>query len=408
MLLKRSFTPGKFLFIIFNTVITLFFQIEATPLPSIPGPSGTGIEGILGNANRTQSGRDERIDEPEDSSGTSRTDQRSSVRPRPPGNTEASTLTIPSPAASSEAIRSRTASISETSQRQQAMPGFPTSLTPTPVKEFRYEAPQVYRGIYLNNYTARNASRFKPLIAEAKINDLNTLVVDVQPEMPTEEFIKMATEAGFYLVSRVVVFESGLSSYPPSMDHINRILEICEESIHTGFMEVQLDYIRFADNLRIQVSRDERYRLIAGILKMSTDRLRPHGVRIGADTFGRISFNRHDMIGQQIELFAEHMDTLYPMLYPSHFYGDPARMENPYQTIYDGIVNTVDRSGATRTIAYIQGFRMNIGHSGMNYITYIREQIRGAEDAVDRGGAGYIVWNARNNYRPFFQALNEM
>ena len=277
-------------------------------------------------------------------------------------------------------------------------------ITPTPIGEFRYYAPEYYRGVYLNNGVVGAKKRYESLLDDCRKYGINTLVADVQPRFPSNEFIRTARERGFYLVARVVVFEGGLDQPTIPEKHLNRVLDAAEQAARSGFMEIQLDYIRFADKANIgNLSLKERYTTIAGILKMATDRLRPHGVRVGADIFGRIPFNENDRIGQRLEVFAAHLDTLYPMLYPSHFYGDPGYIRNPYKTIYDGQRKSVARLGErTRTIAYIQGFKMSVGGTGLSYHQYIRKQI---EAAADSGGAGFVVWNARSSYGPFFEAL---
>ena len=278
-------------------------------------------------------------------------------------------------------------------------------IDPVMPRNYKYTAPVYYKGIYLSNYTARTPGRYLPLMKKAKATGINTLVVDVQPRVPPEKFIQEAKAQGFYLVSRVVVFEGGLKTFPAPEAHLDRVRKQAEESARQGFMEIQLDYIRFADNLHIKgLTLNQRYRTIAAILKSFEVKLRPYGVRIGADIFGRIPFNNNDIIGQKMEVFSRYMDTLYPMLYPSHFYGDPFYQKNPYRTIYDGKTRAIKRAGTTRVIAYIQGFTMLVGKSGLSYKNYIKKQIEAAEDS---GGAGFIVWNPKNDYRVFFQALKE-
>ncbi len=283
-------------------------------------------------------------------------------------------------------------------------PGLPSRLEPTPKGRYKYRTPDFYRGIYLNNAVPRRPDIYKNLLERARAHGINTLVVDVQPSMPPIEFVKLARESGFYMVARVVVFEGGLKTFPPPMNHIAAVLDSAEGAAKTGFMEVQLDYIRFADRLQgVGLTLDKRYMVIAGILKMATDRIRPHGVRIGADIFGRIAFNRDDEIGQKLELFAAHLDTIYPMLYPSHFYGEPARINDPYTTILLGTRNSVERVGKeSKIIAYIQGFPMSVQGTGLSYVEYIRRQIQGSEES---GGSGYVVWNALNDYTALFQAI---
>ncbi len=301
--------------------------------------------------------------------------------------------------------KDRTAKVSTDSKQQQQVDQLLKGIDPVMPRNYRFTAPVYYQGIYLNNYTARTKSRFLPLLKQAKATGINTLVVDVQPRLPTEEFMKTARSMGFYLVSRVVVFEGGLKTYPAPAGHINKVRKRAEESALMGFMEIQLDYIRFADRLHIKgLNLTERYRTIASILRSFEETLRPHGVRIGADIFGRIPFNNNDIIGQKMEVFARYMDTLYPMLYPSHFYGDPFYQKNPYRTIYDGKTRAIKRAGTTRIIAYIQGFTMLVSKSGLSYKDYIKKQLVASKDS---GGAGFVVWNPKNDYAVFFQALKE-
>lgn len=280
---------------------------------------------------------------------------------------------------------------------------FPSDLTPTPRTTPRKAAPDFYRGIYINNYTARTFDRFAPLLKKASREGINTLVVDAQPVLPGEDFLNLAGEYKFYLVARVVVFPGGLKEYPPDLKRIAGVLAVAENSAREGFDEIQLDYIRFADRTGpMRVSLDRRYKIIGGILKMATNRLRPMGVRVGADIFGRIAFNRDDIIGQKLEVFSPHLDTIYPMLYPSHFYGEPARIRDPYRTIRDGARSCKERAGKnSRIVSYIQGFKMSIGPSGLSYAGYIKRQL----EATDEAGDGYIVWNAANHYGAFFRAL---
>ncbi len=282
----------------------------------------------------------------------------------------------------------------------------PRDPTPTPRGIARYRAPDFYRGIYLNNATALSPGRFGAIVRQARQHGLNTLVIDVQPRFPSEREIRMARQAGMYLVARVVVFHLGLDRYPPPAAHLNEVVRAAERAARSGFMEIQLDYIRFADKSeRLGVPLAERYRAIGSILKLFTERLRPYGVRIGADIFGRIAFNNDDIIGQKLEIFAPHLDTLYPMLYPSHFYGDRLYQKNPYRAIYDGSRNCLIRVGRqTRVIAYIQAFDMKLAPSGLGLGAYIQAQLKAADDVRAQG---YIAWNAANRYEAFFRALRQ-
>lgn len=247
-------------------------------------------------------------------------------------------------------------------------------------------------------------TRYTELLRKAKEHGFNALVVDVQGVFPSDEFIRHARESGFYLIARVVVFEGGLKTLPIPARHIEGVINEAERSARSGFMEVQLDYIRFADNLGTpRATLAERYRTIEGILKSAAEKIHPLGVRLGADIFGRIAFNHDDRIGQNVELFSKHIDTIYPMLYPSHFYGESNRQRDPYGTVLEGTRNCVNRTaGRSKIVSYIQGFRYGAGVSGLPITDYIRHQLRAA---VDSGGGGFVVWEANNDYSDLFRAM---
>lgn len=269
-------------------------------------------------------------------------------------------------------------------------------------RSFAKAAPSFYRGLYINNALVRGKG-FANFLKTADNHGINVLVIDIQPHIPPAEALKLAEDMGFYLVARVVVFDAGLKTYPAPKGHIERIVNRAEEGAKAGFAEIQLDYIRFADNLRVKgLTVQKRYDYISSVLAQFERRLRPYKVRIGADIFGRIAFNRDDIIGQKLELFDRHMDVIYPMLYPSHFYGDPIRRRKPYHTIFDGTLGSKKRVRNARIVPYIQAFGMRVGESGLSVENYIRAQLDAAQDS---GGAGYVAWNARNDYSVFFRAI---
>jgi hypothetical protein len=237
-----------------------------------------------------------------------------------------------------------------------------------------------------------------------KAMNMNVIVVDVQPRLPDAEFMKAVSD--FHRVARVVVWPDGLDTFPAPPSQMNAVLDQAERAGRAGFQEVQLDYIRFADRVKgdlEQLSQPRREQFLHEFLKSATDRLRPLGVDVGADIFGRIAFNYRDRIGQSVEGFSPHLDVLYPMLYPSHFYGEPKRIADPYTTLKEGTESAKRRSGNTRVVAYIQGFTMSVPTS-MNLQQYIYKQIAAVHDA---GTEGFVVWNPRNKYDAFFKALQE-
>lgn len=283
-------------------------------------------------------------------------------------------------------------------------PGLSAGIDPDTRRSFRFDPPERYRGVYINNYTVQNRKKYESLLNKADLHGINTLVIDVQPKAPSARFMEYARKKGYYLIARVVVFDGGLKVFPPSPESLRSVFESAEGAVRSGFAEIQLDYIRFADHDGIRADLRGRYRMIDAILTGMTRRLNPLGVRVGADVFGRVAFNRDDRIGQKLENFAAHMDTIYPMLYPSHFYGQPEMIGDPYKAVYLGTKNCKDRIGhKSRIVSYVQGFGMSVSQSGLSLEKYIRRQIDAVEDA---GGDGYIVWSPGNRYEALFRVLS--
>ncbi|XDD49544.1 putative glycoside hydrolase [Leptospira sp. WS92.C1] len=267
--------------------------------------------------------------------------------------------------------------------------------------------PNFSRGIYISQRTLGKPKFFQELRLKAKLYGINLFVIDIQPKPPSKEELETLVTEGFYPVARVVNFDGGLLTEKPSEQRITAIHRSVRAACQSGFPEIQLDYIRYADNLQIKLSYEIRYKNISGIIqRIRNETLKCENLPyLGADIFGRIPFNQNDMIGQKVEIFAQVVDVLYPMLYPSHFYGMPNRIKDPYQTVYDGTLLTLKRSlKTTRVIPYIQGFNMAVGKSGLSLSNYIKAQIKASYEG---GAHGFVVWNAWNDYESTFQALKD-
>ncbi|EMY78924.1 glycosyl hydrolase domain protein [Leptospira weilii serovar Ranarum str. ICFT] len=269
------------------------------------------------------------------------------------------------------------------------------------------KVPEFSRGIYISQRTLKKAKEFYNIRKKGKQYGVNFLVMDIQPFAPPKEIVETLVAEGFYPVARVVNFDGGLPTEKPSNQRITSIYKSIQAACKSGFPEIQLDYIRYADNLQLKLTYETRYKNISEIIKnIRKETLKCENLPyIGADIFGRIPFNQNDMIGQKVEIFAQIVDVLYPMLYPSHFYGMPAKIKNPYQTVYDGTLLTIKRSlNTTRVIPYIQGFNMSVKKSELTLSDYIKAQIKASYDS---GGHGFVVWNAWNDYESTFQALKD-
>lgn len=270
-----------------------------------------------------------------------------------------------------------------------------------------WKSPLFYMGVYMNNQVALKPKDRDRIFNTIQELGMNSIVVDVQPKKLPMEFIDELTRRGIYGISRVVVFEQGLKTEFPDSKHMEQIYQSIRHACKIGFQEINLDYIRYSDGgWNFKASTEKRYENMKKIIldiKEKTSDTCSLSVKWSADIFGRVPFIENDPIGQKVEEYSKVVDALYPMLYPSHFYDMPHRQYNPYQTIWDGIQKTIQRSStSTQVISWIQGFEYYTRGSGLSFQDYIQAQMQAALDA---GGNGFIVWNAKNEYKPTWEAF---
>lgn len=271
--------------------------------------------------------------------------------------------------------------------------------------QFPVKRPDFMKGIYLTNATAVNTKSLAHFLRQSKKYGINTLVIDAQGQPISADQMSMIKSAGIYPVARIVCFDLGLKQKYPDQKHVDKIMASVERAAKSGFREIQLDYIRYADEKHLQrLPLKFKYDQIATVLSRARKLADSLGVELGADVFGRITLNKNDHIGQKLELFGQYVHNLYPMVYPSHYYGDPEKIANPYGTVKEGVASSKERIPQTRIIPYIQGFGMKIKQSGLALPQYVLKQFFAVDNAQ---GHGYVVWNARNDYSATWKALQE-
>ena len=182
-----------------------------------------------------------------------------------------------------------------------------------------------------------------------------------------------------------------------------------KEAIRRGFDEVQFDYVRFPTDGRLGAAkyakpntRETRLPAIAGFLERARRELGAAGGFVGADLFGYTAFNENDTdIGQRIEELAPHLDFICPMVYPSGYHKGIPGYANPVQVPYKVVFESVRliRKRSTGSVArvrpWLQDFKDYAFDRRVFGVPEVQAQIRGAEEA---GGAGWMLWNPRNDY----------
>jgi len=154
----------------------------------------------------------------------------------------------------------------------------------------------------------------------------------------------------------------------------------------------------------------QRSDVIAGFLKKAYAELHPTGVLLSLDVFGVMAWQRPidlSHTGQDIVQMAKYCDVLSPMIYPSHFFGMD-NIKNPGDEPEHFIGESMDRfmlitKGSGVVIRpWLQAFHWRTKTYSPEYI---KVQV---ETAKQKGGVGFLFWNAANDYSKPFTAMPEM
>jgi hypothetical protein len=186
-----------------------------------------------------------------------------------------------------------------------------------------------------------------------------------------------------------------------------------------GVDEVQFDYVRFpaegdqkdaAFNFQTANPKDQRSEVIADFLSRAYAQIHPSGVLLSLDVFGVMAWQRPvDLAhtGQDIVAMAKHCDVLSPMIYPSHFFGMDG-IAHPGDAPEHFIGESMDRfklitkdSGVVIR-PWLQAFAWRTKTYSPKYVEV---QI---EVARQKGGIGFLFWNANNDYSKPYTAMPEM
>jgi hypothetical protein len=149
---------------------------------------------------------------------------------------------------------------------------------------------------------------------------------------------------------------------------------------------------------------------ITDFLTQAYAELHPTGVLLSLDVFGVMAWQRPvDLAhtGQDIVGMAQHCDVLSPMIYPSHFFGMDG-IAHPGDAPEHFIGTSMDRfilitKGSGVVIRpWLQAFHWRTKTYSPQYIEV---QVRTAKE---KGGIGFLFWNAANDYSKPYAAMPEM
>ena len=186
-----------------------------------------------------------------------------------------------------------------------------------------------------------------------------------------------------------------------------------------GADEIQFDYVRFPAegdqkdaSFTYQKKHPEWQRsdVIADFLRRAYTSLHPKGVLLSLDVFGVMAWQRGPDLahtGQDIVRMAKYCDVLSPMIYPSHFFQMDG-YDKPGDAPEHFIGESMERfekitAGSGAVIRpWLQAFAWRTKTYSPKYIEV---QVLTAKN---KGGIGFLFWNANNDYSKPYAAMPEM
>jgi hypothetical protein len=325
-----------------------------------------------------------------------------------------------------------------------AAPVRAAARTPKPAKFEPRPYPAEVRGVHVTMELADIPGKLDRYIALKK-DGLNTIELDVKDENGEIAFapphVPLAVKAnaarryynptvvaarvhaaGLYLVGRVVTFEdpilsaavpalairradgsrwvdgAGLGWTNPYDKRVWRYdVDVAVAAARAGFDEIQFDYVRFpGDGDVSQIRYPGAHTQPMGwtvplFVKYAAARLHPFGVRVSTDVFG-LSATRNLGIGQFPRRLAKFADTIYPMVYPSHYgpgeYNIIDPNSRPGVTVAYSLRDFRQKLQDTKTriIPWLQDFSL-----GRRYtLADVQDQIQAARLEHSKG---FMLWN---------------
>lgn len=194
-------------------------------------------------------------------------------------------------------------------------------------------------------------------------------------------------------------------------------LAIAEELQALGVDEIQFDYIRFPTDgnlsrcyYRYQPHGARRVDALEGFLALARKRLQ---IPISADLYGyHCWYLMEGLTGQNIRVFAQYVDAICPMYYPSHF---PASF---HPVDYLERAEYIYREGSFRAQAltegesiirpYVQAFRLTGRELRMTAPVYSEYLIKQVMGTLASPASGFILWNNSNDYYMVRRPLSDI
>jgi hypothetical protein len=263
------------------------------------------------------------------------------------------------------------------------------------------------------------------------------------PDLP--KFTRYLHSQGMHAIARVAIFrdEHLVTTHPELAVHSRRTgqpwkengklvwtdpsqqavqdynIALARRAAESGADEIQFDYVRFPaegdqkDAAFVYQEKNPRWQrsdVIVNFLERAQAQLRPTGVLFSLDVFGVMAWQRPvDLAhtGQDIPRMARHCDVLSPMIYPSHFYGMDGYArpgDAPEHFIGESMerFRLVTKDTGVVLRPWLQAFAWRTRTYSPQYI------LTQIQVAKNKGGIGFLFWNAQNDYSKPYIAMAQI
>ena len=260
------------------------------------------------------------------------------------------------------------------------------------------------KGIYIAQSTMEDTKTITYLINRAKKVGIGTFVVDLElPSKKYQQNIALLKKNNIQYVARIIMFPGGgTPEQIASSAYLEKKHRLVQTALLYGAEQIQLDYIRFNSK---QPASSEHAIAIKKIIESFQQRLSAENIPLQVDVFGITAYGEEKHIGQSIPLFASAVDTVCPMVYPSHYVPFEYHFNRPYKTVYDSLVSIkgqFDGKMPVKLYPYIELSNYHYPLSHEKKLKYIYAQIQAVQDA---GADGWYAWSAKNYYDNLFTVL---
>lgn len=260
------------------------------------------------------------------------------------------------------------------------------------------------KGIYITQQTMEDTKYITYLINRAKKVGIGTFVVDLElPSKKYQQNVALLKEKGIKYVARIIMFPGGgTPEQIASATYREKKHRMVETALLYGAQEIQLDYIRFNSK---QPASSEHAITIKKIIESFKNRLASENIPLQVDVFGITAYGEEKHIGQSIPLFSSVIDTVCPMVYPSHYEPFEYHFNRPYKTVYDSLVSIKEQFDGKMPVKLYPYIELSNYHYPLSHekkLKYIYAQIEAVQDA---GADGWYAWSAKNYYDNLFTVL---